>query len=173
MRDKLKKVAAGTPGRKKPRRPSAVRGKKTKKAGIQQLQKRLRQRVMGAPGKGKGMSPGMKKAITGAATGMGSAGLLALARKLKPTGRLNAADLDRVKKMMGKKSGGKMLSPEQLKKIMGTQPFRKSPAGMKPVLDSQGNPVKNLFQKDNRPRRRGLRKALAGVAPKMGRKKTR
>ena len=169
MRDKLKKVAAGTPGRKKPRRPSAVRGKKTKKAGIQQLQKRLRQRVMGAPGKGKGMSPGMKKAITGAATGMGSAGLLALARKLKPTGRLNAADLDRVKKMMGKKSGGKM-TPEKLKKLMGTQPFRKpiGKPGMKPVLDSQGNPVKNLFQKDNergRPKKRrpGLRRLAKGL----------
>ena len=159
MKDRLKKVAAGTPGRKKPKRPSAVRGKKTKKAAIQQLQKRLRQRVMGAPGKGKGMSPGMKKAITGAATGMSGAGLMALAKKMK--------------KKMGKKSGGKMMTPEQLKKIMGTQPLTKSPSGMKPVLDSQGKPVKNLFQKDNRPKRRGLRKVMAGVAPKMGRKKTR
>ena len=164
MKDKLKKAAAGAgmPGRKKARKPSAVRGKKTKKnAGMQQIAKRLRERAMGAPGKGKGMSPGMKKAITGAATGMSGAGLMALAKKMK--------------KQMGKKSGGKMMTPEQLKKIMGTQPFKKpiGKPGMKPVLDSQGKPVKNLFQKDNRPKRRALRKVMAGAAPKMGRKKTR
>ena len=60
--------------------------------------------------KGKGMSPGLKKAVTGSAVGMGGAGLMALARKLKPTGRLNAADLEKVKKMMGKKTGG-MITP--------------------------------------------------------------
>ena len=171
MKDKLKKAAAGAgmPGRKKARKPSAVRGKKTKKnAGMQQIAKRLRERAMGAPGKGKGMSPGMKKAITGSAVGMGGSGLLAMARKLKPTGRLNAADMERVKKMMGKKTGG-MITPEQLKKIGGPIPFvgTKSPAGMKPVLDSQGKPVKNLFQKDNRPKRRIMRrKAMQSPVPK-------
>jgi hypothetical protein len=89
---------------------------------------------------------------------------MAMARKLKPTGRLNAADLERVKKMMGKKKGGKM-TPEQLKKLMGTQPFKKpiGKPGMKPVLDSQGNPVKNLFQKDNRPKRRIMRRRAMQV----------
>ena len=94
--------------------PTATRGKKTKKARMEEMAKRLRQKAMRKPApkqvKGKGMSPGMKKAITGAATGMGGAGLLALARRIKPRGRLNAADLDRAKKMMGKKAmkrGGK------------------------------------------------------------------
>jgi hypothetical protein len=34
---------------------------------------------------------------------------------------------------------------------------------MKPVLDSQGNPVKNLFQKDNRPKRRIMRRRAMQV----------
>ena len=149
MKSKLKKVAAGTPGRKKARKPIAVRGKKTKKAGMMAMAKKLRDRATKAPlKKVSGMSPGFQKAVTGAATGMSGAGLAALAKKIK--------------KQMGKKSGG-MITPEQMKKIMGTQPFRKpGKPGMKPVLDSQGNPVKNLFQKDNRPKRRirMLRKAM-------------
>ena len=77
---------------------------------------------------------------------------------------------EKMKAQMGKKSGGKM-TPEQLKKIMGMKPFpfvgTKSPAGMKPVLDSQGKPVKNLFQKDNRPKRRIMRrKAMQAAIPK-------
>ena len=77
-----------------------------------------------------------------------------------------------MKKKMGKKSGGKMMTPEQLKKIMGTQPLTKSPSGMKPVLDSQGKPVKNLFQKDNRPKRRIMRrKATKGPAPSVIKKR--
>ncbi len=115
---------------------------------MEEMSKKLRQRAIKAPTpkqvKGKGMSPGMKKAITGAATGMSGAGLMALAKKMK--------------KKMGKKSGGKMgMTPEQLKKIMGKP-------GMKPVLDSKGNPVKNLFQKDDR-FRRGMR---SPGRPKMG-----
>ena len=169
MRNKLKKVATGAPGRvKKAKRPDAARGKTTKKGKIKKVLKSVFTGVtpkVSPKTKAKQMqalmkkmntaSPGMKKAITGSATGMGGAGLMAMARKLKPTGRLNAADLERVKKMMGKQKGGKMVTPEQLKKLMGTQPFRKpiSPPGMKPVLDSKGNPVKNLFQKDDSPRR--------------------
>jgi hypothetical protein len=118
--------------------------------------------------------------MTGSATGMGGAGLMAMAkkmkptgrisaadlervkkmmaRKMKPTGRINAADLERVKKAMGKKSGGKM-TREELKKLFDNLPKRgpKSPSGQKPVLDSKGKPVKNLFQKDDRPKnKRGM-----------------
>lgn len=168
MRDRLRRVAGGAPGRTKAKKPIAVRGKKTKKAKLMdQLRKRLRAKTP-AEVKGKGMSPGMKKAVTGSAVGMGGAGLMALARKLKPTGRLNAADLERVKKMMGKKTGG-MITPQQLKDIGGPIPFvgTKPPPGMKPVLDSQGKPVKNLFQKDNRPKRRIMRrKAMQSTMPK-------
>tara|TARA_R100001129_G_C5266581_1_gene232810 strand:- start:469 stop:996 length:528 start_codon:yes stop_codon:yes gene_type:complete len=96
--------------KKKKKKPIAVRGKKTKKAKVMdQMRKRLQAKTP-AQIKGKGMSPGMKKAVTGSAVGMGGAGLMALARKLKPTGRLNAADLKRVKEMMGKKSGGKLMT---------------------------------------------------------------
>jgi hypothetical protein len=130
--------------------------------------------AMGAPAglakRIRSVSPGMKKAMTGSATGMGGAGLMAMARKMKttgrlsaadlervtkmmakkmkPTGRINAADLMRVKKMMGKKTGGAM-TQEQLKNLFDRVPKRglKSPSGQKPVLDSKGNPVKNLTQK--------------------------
>ena len=174
MRDRLRRVAGGAPGRvKKAKKPIAVRGKKTKKAKLMdQMRKRFRAKTP-AEIKGKGMSPGMKKAVTGSAVGMGGAGLMALARKLKPTGRLNAADLEKVKKMMGKKTGG-MITPKQLKDIGGPIPFvgTKSPPGMKPVLDSQGKPVKNLFQKDNRPKRFIMRrKAMKGPAPSVIKKR--
>ena len=174
MKDKLRRGAPGTPARKKAKKPIAVRGKKTTKAkAMDQMRKRFRAKTP-AQIKGKGMSPGMKKAITGAATGMSGAGLMALARKIKTKGRLNAADLDRVKKMMGKQKGGKM-TPEQLKKIGGPIPFvgAKSPAGMKAVLDSQGNPVKNLFQKDDRKRgkrRPGLRRLAKGLPARRPKK---
>jgi hypothetical protein len=173
MRDRLRRVAGGAPGRKKAKKPIAVRGKKTKKAKLMdQMRKQFRAKTP-AEIKGKGMSPGMKKAVTGSAVGMGGAGLMALARKLKPTGRLNAADLEKVKKMMGKKTGG-MITPKQLKDIGGPIPFvgTKSPPGMKPVLDSQGKPVKNLFQKDNRPKRFIMRrKAMKGPAPSVIKKR--
>ena len=170
MKDKLRRVAPGTPARKKAKTPIAVRGKKTQKAkAMDQMRKRLsRDRLKGktpAEMKGKGMSPGMKKAITGSATGMGGAGLMALAKKLGSKGRL--------KKMMGKKTGG-MISPQQLKDIGGPIPYvgTKPPPGMKPVLDSQGKPVKNLFQKDNRPKRRLFRrKAMQAAMPKGKMKK--
>ena len=187
----------------KKKKPMAARGKTTRKGKVVKALKSVftgvkpkvspktkAKQMQALMKKMKKASPGMKKAITGSAVGMGGAGLMAMARKLKPTGRLNAADLERVKKMMarrikptgrlnaadmervkkmmGKQKGGKMTS-EQLKKIMGTQPFRKpiSPPGMKPVLDSKGNPVKNLFQKDNRPKRRIMRrKAMQSPAPK-------
>jgi hypothetical protein len=183
MRDRLRRVAGGAPGRvKKAKKPIAVRGKKTTKAkAMDQMRKRLRDKAIKAmtPAeiKGKGMSPGMKKAVTGSAVGMGGAGLMALARKLKPTGRLNAADLEKVKKMMGKKTGG-MITPKQLKDIGGPIPFvgTKPPPGMKPVLDSQGKPVKNLFQKDNRPkkfmkRRKAMRPSMPSVIKKRPKRK--
>jgi hypothetical protein len=47
--------------------------------------------------------------------------IMDLAKKLKPTGRLNTDDIRRVREMLRK--------------------------GKKPVLDSKGKPVKNLFQK--------------------------
>ena len=165
MKDKLRRVAPGTPARKKAKKPIAVRGKKTTKAkAMDQMRKRLKAKTP-AEIKGKGMSPGMRKAVTGSAVGMGGAGLMALAKKLGSKGRL--------KKMMGKKTGG-MISPQQLKDIGGPIPFvgTKSPTGMKPVLDSQGKPVKNLFQKDNRPKRRLFRrKAMQAAIPKGKMKK--
>ena len=165
MRNRLKKVAAGTTARKKAKMPTAARGKKTTKAkAMDQMRKRLKAKTP-AEIKGKGMSPGMKKAITGSAVGMGGAGLMALAKKLGSKGRL--------KKMMGKKTGG-MISPQQLKDIGGPIPYvgTKPPPGMKPVLDSQGKPVKNLFQKDNRPKRRLFRrKAMQAAMPKGKMKK--
>ena len=165
MKDKLRRVAPGTPARKKTKKPIAVRGKKTTKAkAMDQMRKRLKAKTP-AEIKGKGMSPGMRKAVTGSAVGMGGAGLMALAKKLGSKGRL--------KKMMGKKTGG-MISPQQLKDIGGPIPYvgTKPPPGMKPVLDSQGKPVKNLFQKDNRPKRRLFRrKAMQAAIPKGKMKK--
>ena len=140
--------------------PTAARGEKTKKAkAMDQMRKRVKAKTP-AEIKGKGMSPGMRKAVMGSAVGMGGAGLMALAKKLRSKGRL--------KKMMGKKTGG-MITPKQLKDIGGPIPFvgTKPPPGMKPVLDSQGKPVKNLFQKDNRPKRRIMRrKAMRSPVPK-------
>jgi hypothetical protein len=177
MRDRLRRVAGGAPGRKKAKKPIAVRGKKTKKAKLMDQMRKQFRAMTPAEIKGKGMSPGMKKAVTGSAVGMGGAGLLALARRIKPRGRLNAADLERVKKMMGKKTGG-MITPKQLKDIGGPIPFvgTKSPPGMKPVLDSQGKPVKNLFQKDNRPkkfmkRRKAMRPSMPSVIKKRPKRK--
>jgi len=170
MRDRLRRVAAGTPGRTKAKKPDAVRGKKTKKAKMEEIAKRLRrQRAMGPLPKAKGMSPGMKKAITGAATGMGGAGLLALARRIKPRGRLNADDMDRLKKLK-KQTGGKM-SKADFKAIFDkiAKDRVTSPPGKKPVLDSKGNPVKNLFQKDDRPKR-GMQRQMRPMMPKIGRR---
>ena len=169
----------------KKKKPVAARGKTTKKEAVKRSMKKAMKGVaMGAPAalakRIRSVSPGMKKAMTGSATGMGGAGLMAMARKMKttgrlsaadlervtkmmakkmkPTGRINAADLMRVKKMMGKKTGGAM-TREQLKNLFDRVPKRglKSPSGQKPVLDSKGNPVKNLFQKDDRPKnKRGM-----------------
>jgi len=151
------------------RKPNAARGKTTRIGRMKKIAKQLRERAKSKTG--MNMSPGAMggrtktmtgKAVKGAASGMSGAGLMAMARKLGPTGKLNAAKLERLKKMMGKKSGGKMVTPEQLRKLMSTQPFRKPTIkpGMKPVLDSKGNVVKNLFQKDDRkrPPKRGLRR---------------
>jgi hypothetical protein len=153
----------------KKKKPVAARGKTTKKEAVKRsMKKAMRGLAMGAPAglakRIRSVSPGMKKAMTGSATGMGGAGLMAMARKIKKTGEISPRDLMRLKAAMGKKKGGKM-TPEQLKKLMGTQPFKKpiGKPGMKPVLDSQGNPVKNLFQKDNRPKRRIMRRRAMQV----------
>ena len=159
----------------KKKKPVAARGKTTKKEAVKRsMKKALRGLAMASPAafakRVRSVPPGMKKAMTGSATGMGGAGLMAMARKMKttgrlsaadlervkkmmakkmkPTGRINAADLMRVKKMMGKKTGGAM-TQEQLKNLFDRVPKRglKSPSGQKPVLDSKGNPVKNLTQK--------------------------
>jgi len=116
----------GVPGRppaRKRKMPLAARGKTTRKGKVVKAIKSVftgvkpkvslktkAQRLQALAKKMKTTSPGMKKAITGSAVGAGGAGLMAMARKLKPTGRLNAADMERVKKMMGKKPmkrGGK------------------------------------------------------------------
>lgn len=64
----------------------------------------------------------------------------AMAKKMKPSGRINADDMRRVAKMLG--------------------------SGKKPVLDSKGKPVKNLFQKS---KKRDL-KSLVRTGPKDMRK---
>ena len=63
-----------------------------------------------------------------------------MAKKMKPSGRINADDMRRVAKMLG--------------------------SGKKPVLDSKGKPVKNLFQKS---KKRDL-KSLVKTGPKAMRK---
>lgn len=167
----------GVPGRppKKRKMPLAARGKTTKKGKVKKILTSILQggkitpmvspktkakQMQNMMRKMKTMSPGMKKAITGTAAGMGGAGLMAMARKLKPTGRLNAADLERVKKAMGKKTGGEMTRADFKRMFDNIAKNKiKSPPGQKPVLDSKGNPVKNLFQKDNSPKnKRGMQK---------------
>ena len=74
----------------------------------------------------------------------------AMAKKMKPTGRINADDMRRVAMMLAK--------------------------GKKPVLDSKGKPVKNLFQKSKArdvPLKspKGMRKAFGGKALKRAAKK--
>ena len=73
-----------------------------------------------------------------------------MAKKMKPTGRINADDIKRVAKMLA--------------------------SGKKPVLDSKGKPVKNLFQKRKArdlPLKtvKGMRKPFAGKALKRAAKK--
>jgi hypothetical protein len=73
-----------------------------------------------------------------------------MAKKMKPTGRINADDMRRVAMMLAK--------------------------GKKPVLDSKGKPVKNLFQKSKArdvPLKspKGMRKAFGGKALKRAAKK--
>ena len=73
-----------------------------------------------------------------------------MAKKMKPTGRINAADIRRVAMMLAQ--------------------------GKKPVLDSKGKPVKNLFQKSKGRQVpitgvKGMRKPYAGKALKRAAKK--
>ena len=165
----------------KKKKPVAARGKTTKKEGTKRkLKKAMKGLAMAAPAalakRIRSVSPGMKKAMTGSATGMGGAGLMAMARKIKKTGEISPRDLMRMKAAMGKKTGGMAALTPELKKIFQSLPKNKTPAGMKVVLDSKGNPVKNLFQKDNRPKRRmrGMQRPIPkGMPPKIGRKKTK
>jgi len=149
----------------KKKKPVAARGKTTKKEAVKRsMKKAMRGVAIGAPAalarRFKSISPGKRKAITGTAAGMGGAGLMAMARKFKPTGRLNAADLERVKKAMGKQTGGKMTRADFKSMFDAIAKNKvKSPPGQKPVLDSKGNPVKNLFQKDDSPKnKRGMQR---------------
>ena len=120
----------------KKKKPMAARGKTTKKGKIKKVLKSFitgvkpkvspktkAKQMQALIKKMKTASPGMKKAITGSAVGMGSAGILAMARKLKPTGRLNAADLERVQRMMARtqKPTGRLNAADldRLKKMMG------------------------------------------------------
>ena len=73
---------------------------------------------MGGPKKMKEMGVIMRAPGGAVAT---NKQIMDLAKKLKPTGRLNTDDIRRVREMLRK--------------------------GKKPVLDSKGKPVKNLFQK--------------------------
>ena len=79
----------------------------------------------------------------------------AMAKKMKPSGRINADDMRRVAKMLG--------------------------SGKKPVLDSKGKPVKNLFQKSKKrdlksivkTGPKGMRKAFGGKNLKAAARKMR
>ena len=81
------------------------------------------------PKRAKAMKDGgeLKKMFGPVGAGMTRAKLkraFEMAKKMKPTGRINADDIKRVAKMLG--------------------------SGKKPVLDSKGKPVKNLFQKSKK-----------------------
>ena len=88
---------------------------------------------------------GELKKMFGAAAGAGMSKaklkrLFEMAKLRKPTGRINVDDIKRVAKMLG--------------------------SGKKPVLDSKGKPVKNLFQKS---KKRDL-KSIVKTGPKGMRK---
>ena len=113
-------------------------------------------RFMDEKGRLKAMKDGgeLKKMFAGKmGAGMTTARLkraFDMAKKMKPTGRINAADIRRVAMMLAQ--------------------------GKKPVLDSKGKPVKNLFQKSKArdvPLKspKGMRKAFAGKALKRAAKK--
>ena len=78
-----------------------------------------------------------------------------MAKLRKPTGRINVDDIKRVAKMLG--------------------------SGKKPVLDSKGKPVKNLFQKSKKrdlksivkTGPKGMRKAFGGKNLKAAARKMR
>jgi hypothetical protein len=161
----------------KKKKPVAARGKTTKKEAVKRnMKKALRGLAMASPAafakRVRSVPPGMKKAMTGSATGMGGAGLMAMARKIKKTGEVSPRDLMRMKAAMGKKTGGMAALTPELKKIFDRMPAKgktKTPAGMKVVLDSKGNPVKNLFQKDDRPKnKRGMQKPRMPKRKKKG-----
>ena len=97
------------------------------------------------PKRAKAMKDGgeLKKMFGPVGAGMTRAKLkraFEMAKKMKPTGRINADDIKRVAKMLG--------------------------SGKKPVLDSKGKPVKNLFQKS---KKRDL-KSIVKTGPKGMRK---
>jgi len=99
----------------KKKKPVAARGKTTKKEAVKRsMKKAMRGFARGAPAgltkRIRSVSPGMKKAMTGSATGMGGAGLMAMARKIKKDGKISPKDLMRMKAAMGNKPmkrGGK------------------------------------------------------------------
>ena len=92
----------------KKKMPTATRGKKTKKARMEEMAKKLRRvAIKGRPSKAKDMSPGKLKAMTGSAVGgagagMGAGGLGALARKFKLKRRKAQSPRNKLMKRGGK-----------------------------------------------------------------------
>tara|TARA_Y100001938_G_C7789901_1_gene282018 strand:+ start:81 stop:509 length:429 start_codon:yes stop_codon:yes gene_type:complete len=135
VRDRLRRMAPGTGGRAKTKRPDAARGKATTKGKLKKLIAGLKPRRVS---KAKGMSPGamggrtkmpdlkrrpitrspspMRKQLQGmmpmvGAKGAGASGAamgaqaMRLARQLKKSGRLSVDDLMRAKKAMMNRKG--------------------------------------------------------------------
>ena len=112
------------------------------------------------PKRAKAMKDGgeLKKMFGPVGAGMTRAKLkraFDMAKKIKPTGRINVDDMKRVAKMLA--------------------------SGKKPVLDSKGKPVKNLFQKSKKrdlksivkTGPKGMRKAFGGKNLKAAARKMR
>ena len=82
------------------KKPTAARGKTTRKGKIKKIVKKFL-------GTGRPLSRATAMTLKGVgASGIGMAGqAMKLAKKLKPSGRLNADDIKRAKQMMSKRKG--------------------------------------------------------------------
>ena len=135
MRDRLKKVAGSLPARKKAKKPVAARGKTTKREAGRRAMKQMISTLgmKGNPVRERigAMSPGKLRAITGntavgkktgpqavarrkamqtmgmspGTTGMNKAAM-ALAKKMKPSGRLNTDDIKKATAMLKRAAAG-------------------------------------------------------------------
>ena len=83
-----------------PGKPTAARGKTTRKGKIKKILKQKMSDVMRRQSKTKSPS-----AMSGPATAGLTAAAARLAKRLKPSGRLNADDIKRIKQMMSKRKG--------------------------------------------------------------------